>query len=245
MIFFLLLFLSLFVKFTAAILVIVAFLFLVNEPFPQSLLGVAMNGIAVFILFRLASSIDKYNVSRLAEKQVEFSPELAPDEGYAPMEDPRGNEAAQPPEQWLAGNDTQKVSLDSIQTQHGRFAVEMLLNKKLGAMAIRVDGHFCRLATSLIHSDVYNSGTSHYQCKRPESHVVLTHELFAMPPEKLSNGKFTFNQHDNCWLMTWSKMESGEVYNTVVYDHLNCTLLLDPEKRTGSFIISTSTDTTT
>ncbi|EKD83863.1 MAG: hypothetical protein ACD_39C00400G0003, partial [uncultured bacterium] len=45
--------------------------------------------------------------------------------------------------------------------------------------------------------------------------------------------------------VNWSQMESGEAYNTVVYDHYSCYLSLKPAELKGEFTIFTSIDTTT
>ncbi|EKD82239.1 MAG: hypothetical protein ACD_39C01409G0001, partial [uncultured bacterium] len=91
----------------------------------------------------------------------------------------------------------------------------------------------------------YNSGDRHYTCVRPESPVILPGRMLQLSDEQLLLQKLTYNEHQQRWEVNWSQMESGEVYNTVVYDHYSCYLALKPAEMKGEFTIFTSIDTTT
>lgn len=227
------------------ILIFTAIMFLAGESFLRSLCQALIVGLFAYHFFKASSMILRYNPGKTDNKTNEFPPGLSPDEGYEPMNDPRGNEAANPPDRWLEKKDFQSILLETINADKINFAIEMLYNKKAGAFAITVNGQFCMLKSQLIHTDMYNSGNRQYQCKRPESRIVLSHELLNTLANKLATEAFTFNPHNNSWNIYWSHLESGEVYNTVVYDQLCCSLQLFPEKQTGNFLISTSIDTTT
>lgn len=81
--------------------------------------------------------------------------------------------------------------------------------------------------------------------EKPESPVVLPGRLLQLSDEALLAPKLSFNEYQHSWEVNWSQMESGEVYNTVVYDHYGCYLALKPAEMKGEFTIFSSIDTTT
>jgi|GEM_PF-3751042 len=187
----------------------------------------------------------KEHIEPLKGYMNEFLPKENPYEDYQPMKDPESSRAANPPIGWLQKRDFQQFKLDSIEQSGVRYEIAMLINKKQGLIAFCVNGELCNITTRLTHTDYYNSGNSYYTCLRPDSAVVLPGKMLDIGEDKLAPRKFEYNEYKLYWEADWSQIESGEVYNTVVYDQYNCYLRLKPAERKGEFDISTSVDTTT
>jgi len=187
----------------------------------------------------------KQHIAPLRDYMAEFMPKENPYEDYQPMTDPESALAANPPVDWLQKKDFQQIRLAAVEHAGVKYEVVMLINRKKGVMAIALNGQLCRVTTRLAHTDSYNSGDRKYTCLRPESAVILPGRMLTLSDEELSRPALAYNDNRKCWETNWSQMESGEVYNTVVYDHHSCYLSLKPAELKAEFTIFTTVDSTT
>lgn len=187
----------------------------------------------------------KQHIAPLRDYMAEFMPKENPYEDYQPMTDPEGALAANPPVDWLQKRDFQQLRLAAVEHAGVKYEVVMLINRKKGVMAITLNGQLCKVTTRLAHTDSCNSGDRKYTCLRPESVVILPGRMLNLSDEELSRPALEYNDNRECWETNWSQMESGEVYNTVVYDHHSCYISLKPAELKAEFTIFTTVDSTT
>ncbi|MEW6708876.1 MAG: hypothetical protein AB1403_03555 [Candidatus Riflebacteria bacterium] len=187
----------------------------------------------------------KAHIPVLAEYMAEFMPKENPYEDYSPMEDPEAAKAANPPVDWINNKNFSEIDLGSITDDGKEFRLSMLINRKISAIAFAVDDEVCMINTRLAHTDSYNSGDRKYTVVRPESPVVFPGKMLKMSDQKIRAVKPEYNEYKKRWEADWRQMDSGEVYNTVVYEHHSVFLELWPAEKRGAVTIFTSVDMTT
>lgn len=189
--------------------------------------------------------LKKQHIEPLKDYMAEYMPKEDPYEGYETMKDPEAAQATRPPVDWLQKRDFQQIKFNNIEQSGIKYEVAMLINRKRLVLAVTINDQLCNITTRLAHTNSYNSGNRRYTCVRPESLVVLPGRMLQLSDAQILSKKLEYNEYRQTWGTDWSQMESGEVYNTVVYDHYSCYLSLKPAELKGEFTIFTSTDTTT
>ncbi|MFZ5949322.1 MAG: hypothetical protein ACOYXC_01355 [Candidatus Rifleibacteriota bacterium] len=187
----------------------------------------------------------KAHIPDLAEYMAEFMPKENPYEDYQPMKDPEAANAANPSIDWINKKNYSELELGNLNADGKKFRVSILINRKICAIAFAVDGEVCPIVTRLAHTDSYNSGDRKYTVVRPESPVVFPGKMLKMSDQKIRAVKPEYNEYRKRWEGDWRQMESGEVYNTVVYEHHSVFLELWPAEKRGLVTIFTSVDMTT
>lgn len=183
------------------------------------------------------------------------------------LPDPDENQAFDPPSSWLTKQNYHSLSLGKFKEKSGEeFAVNLLFNESIGAMAISVNDDLWPITVIFVNSHTGNVGTTYSYHERPELLIAYTPNFLTELTQnrlqksdfwehyradfnadaQVESEEFIYKDDLKYWEYNWqTDMESAECYNTVVYSDITYNLKLISDMKKVIFEINESVDSST